>query len=484
MAEEEKIPETIAESKSFLSILRVFINDVSNLLNWIFTNNQLGARIRLILWFVIALLVWIGISLHEHPLRMRIDWMQSTLTSMQSMYAPDVLSYILVLAFPLLLMWWLASVYLNDIFELNDFPVARKFILQTAFAIRYRTVLIRDGDATPEDKNTPLIRIGGPGYVRVFMENAAIFEKADGSVRILSPFAPKDEEARRLHFLSGSSKYKRSIDGFERLRTVIDLRNHSMDLVIKARTRDGVEIRADDFKVWFSVYRGRGSPEDEDMPMPYLYDEEAIKRLVYRQSKGKWTDVTRTLVILNLRDFINQHDLIQLLACYRTEKGTGHYHFVLREEMVRLFASNFKKIGEARGVQVEWLGLGTWKAVLPNVEQDLVSFWNANNKIEYQHTPDELNLLYLNAFYDELQRLMISPVEVLYHYILQEQKGTRFSLNPSAQFHTTDKITAEIKRNIAKSFRENLYRAMKLDQDSEKASDDVNKVLEYLKTIT
>jgi hypothetical protein len=185
-----------------------------------------------------------------------------------------------------------------------------------------------------------------------------------------------------------------------------------------------------------------------------------------------------------VRDFISQHDLIELLACNASDKGISPYHFVLREEMARQLDHQFRQAADKNGVQIEWIGLGTWKASIPKVEEDLVYFWDVKNKIDSQFSDEELNYIYLNAYYEELQRLMISPVEVLYHYIFQEQKGTRFDLNLSAQFHTTEKMAEEIKRSIAKTLRVNLYQAWKLHHDEGKTIDEVDKALRHLNSLT
>ncbi|MEI7847709.1 MAG: hypothetical protein WCK35_18040 [Chloroflexota bacterium] len=115
------------------------------------------------------------------------DVMLSTLTFFWTMFFNSVVvRHMLALYVPFWLMNHVAAIYLADIFE-KDEAVAHKFILQAAFAESYNTIHIRQGVVIDEDRDSPMIQIGGPGYVVVELDSAVLFERPDGSTHIIGP---------------------------------------------------------------------------------------------------------------------------------------------------------------------------------------------------------------------------------------------------------------------------------------------------------
>lgn len=215
---------------------------------------------------------------------------------------PEVLLIMLALVLPFALAFRIAAAYLGDIFEVDP-KIARRFISQAAFSSpEYLTLRIEEGGVNPEDQDSPLVRIGGPGKVVVNLENAAVFERTDGSPEFIGPTF----DGKGFH----------TLEGFERLRAVIDLRDHTLELQpVKGRTKDGVPIKLNNARLLFSVLR-RSRPDR--LKQPYPFEEAALHWLVYNQKNENWWVGIRNLVNTELSRFIGDHTLGEILAAVGT----------------------------------------------------------------------------------------------------------------------------------------------------------------------
>lgn len=556
--------------------------DFSGLFGWIFDlflgNRQASAQFRLAMLVISYMGIWAGLSLMLHPALARVENWQMTEALFKSLFAPDVLGIMLAITFPVLLMLRLAAIYLDDIFELQDIWMASRYILQAAFALQYQVVTIEEGDVAEEDKNSPLYRIGGPGYVRVKFENAAVFERSDCRPRVIPSSA--DGEERQDHpalpwvvglvwcvtavaasiyvyfmlnesptglmdwlvqgmfedeprylvsailsimsggfiygifaniasripggwvggifggvifgFLAGCLGYVFSgqagmtagllagmliivwrgrgllslttIDGFERLRAVIDLREQKKPMrTIRARTRDGIEIIAEDVQIIFSVYR----PEplaafyDSENEQRLTFSDDAILRMVYGEGSRPWTENAETAVALAIREEIAQSDLFDLLSQSIDESGAGN--FILREDFFQRVVQKVNSRRKEKGFQVEWLGLGTWRAVLPQIEENLLEMWKNVSTTQQHTTAVELERRGIDARYEEMKRLYLHPAVILDKFVHREESGLPPFLQGAMASPVPTMPTAapadQIKNELISAYREKLYRA-------------------------
>ena len=198
------------------------------------------------------------------------------------------------------------STYLVDIFDLENLTTAQKYIFQAAFsASEINCIHIENGSVKPEDQSSPILRIGGPGCVQINLENAVIFETIDGTPRICGPTLNENVY----------------LEGFERIRRIIDLRDHTTTLDVKSRTRDGIRLSINDIRLLFSVYR---DDHLTNLTNPYAFNPESLYWLVYRHDSGNWTASLINLVKNELADFISQHSLAEILAAVG-EPEINHY---------------------------------------------------------------------------------------------------------------------------------------------------------------
>jgi len=320
---------------------------------------------RLILVVVGYLFTWVVLALLAHPIPLTVDGILFRLPP--ALLAPDVLRRMLVIALTIWLTSRMAAIYLDDVFDLNDYGVAARFLRAAAFGLSYNSLTIQNAEIPPDVlRRSPIIRIGGPGWVNVHMENAALFEKVDGTP----------------HVVSATTRRHEILDGFERYREVIDLRDQVIELSrVDGRTLDGIPIAAKDVKFVFSVYRGELRPRpSEEFPQPYPFVPEAIQNLVYRQRKAAVLPLAmKSAIEAELRDFIAQHKLSEFLA----NVDAAPPAFYPREEVSNLFydfARVFTQRAPERGTQLQWIGVGTWETPSEIVPRRHLDAWNKSSE--------------------------------------------------------------------------------------------------------
>lgn len=289
------------------------VSVLDSIVNAAFGMNYTAGVIRLQLLVLGFFVLWFFIAFSSHPPQ---EWQKSFMDFISpgsepgetnlvvllvtSLLALDVVGHLIALYIPYYLALQFAAIFLDDIFELKDASVARDFITRAAFVLpRFGTMHIENGDVRQADTRSPIFKIGGPGRVRVSLENVAVFEKINGEPEIIGP-------------TSGNRFFTRTLDGFERLRQVIDIRDLTMTInELTSRTKDGIPITVQNIRMLFSVVR---DTPYTTLNRPYPYSQDAILKLVYDQSKGPWTAAIVSLVRSELLAFIGEHTLDEIFA--------------------------------------------------------------------------------------------------------------------------------------------------------------------------
>ncbi len=259
--------------------------------------------------------------------------------------ARETVSRMITFLLPIWLAREVAAIYLKDIFELPQSSIGVKFIDRTAFSSSEMDRLVINNDAlTVKQENSPAILIGGPCRVQVNVEFAAIFEKINGTFHPISPNLRVQCHsktfrqqfigflAQNLPFLLGASPEAAkklitpdvslgtpqylpavsTLEGFERLRRIIDLRDQTVNFDVEARTSDGIHISVKGLRLIFSVWRG---VEQGSLGRPYPFRRQAVYWLTYQTVGGeRWTEAMKDLVREGLIRFISQRTLGELLA--------------------------------------------------------------------------------------------------------------------------------------------------------------------------
>ena len=384
---------------------------LSHLVGMVVTTSRKGAALRRLALILIGGMLWAGIAFALHPYTPNSEPLRSLMEyPIRALFAPDVLKHVLIGAFVFWLAYRVAAIYLADIFELRDVHIAERFIRQSAFASQYDVIEIKNGEVSQKDLKSPIFLIGGPGKVRVYLENAALFEKIGGTPHVIEPTTPKSSSeskqksdnqswiARMGKTFGSLSRLERSgttshqdgarmLKSFERYRSVIDLRDQVAEISVEGRTRDGIAIQAKNMRLIFSVRR---DGQQATLEKPYPFNHDAIETLVYDSSRESWTDAMAAQIKRELGKFIARHTLSEFLAAIgqpELEQATqieaelqveadrlaglddpfdidvpNPPPFVPRPGISDLFYdyNNFVSRVKKKGVELRWIGVGTW----------------------------------------------------------------------------------------------------------------------------
>ena len=421
----------------------------------------------------------------------------------QSFLHPEVLRRVIAIVAPYLLIHRFAAVYLADIFE-KDTEVATRFIKQAAFAEDYLTIRIRAGKLIESDEGSPIVQIGGPGYVTVELDSAAVFERPDGTVRVIGPTA-KLPRGRAV------------IDDFERLRRCIDLRDVIDKHEITARSKDGIIVKARDIQFSYSVYRGENPKKSLDLPYPF--DEDALKRMV----KGAVTPVfldklskkdpewknplpgpLGVSINMEFSAFVSRRGLSEFFSSIGSPEEeslrqreeqihkdaqalAGHEGFNINESPLKsvpftsrpglaefLFGSDgFKNaMKNAKGLQVNWIGVGTWETPSEIIPTNHLEAWKTSQENRRLGGAEQLNRLYNDTRTATIIRL-INELPIYTYTRLYNDLETRKRTEPEV-LDMLFKEYIEFLRGISKYFEEH---QQKIPENIVTALESVNRLI-------
>lgn len=352
-----------------------------------------------------------------------------------------------------------AAIYLADIFEIDDVSIARNHVFEVALSGSDDTIRISKGEVAEEHRTSPNFLIGGPGKVIVDLDSAVLFEKPDGTPHVIGP-------------TGGEPGGKATIEGFERFREAIDLRDHFIDLrdqddksrSVHSRSRDGIPITATDVSFIFSIHRTAAEPATEIKPPkkkgrrmgwsrwnsvekepekqtkkepdPYTFSKKAIFDIVYKapsqvtpdQSnpsayKFSWINNMTSLVRSELGGFMGKRDLTAYLASTNYPERDRVLNreneiveqarrvilpdedppppqnvppvpdFTPRYKITNLFnefTSDFTKKARDRGVELRWIGIGTWRTRIANVAEKHLEAWKISRENQANGSDDAI----------------------------------------------------------------------------------------------
>ena len=343
------------------------------------------------------------------------------------LFVPEVFRFVLVISFAFWLASRAAAIYLADIFDLPNISAAIKFIRQAAFVTfdprRMNRLVIREGQVPQNYQNSPLYEIGGPGLVLVNLENVAVFEEVDGSPDIIPP--------------TGRPVV---IEGFERLRKIIDLRDQFIEHEeVTGRTKDGIPVTAKGIRFSFSVQRDKVIREQDEiwgdpgMPQPLSYTRESVLNHVYGKPNEPFDKVGSAEVRAEIRRFIGRNSLSQFLADSRDESAASQGFpsdptmpvapidngFKARETINQELITSFKNTSEST-IDLHWVSVGTWvpPAEIPEKHKEA---WRRRAQSEAESNPKALTQLFRSTRLKELLRLIQDvPINAFGHVASRE----------------------------------------------------------------
>ncbi len=301
------------------------------------------------------------------------------------LFAPAVLQWATIVASTFWIAFQISALYVNYVYELDDVPAARRFLLQYALGSRYETIRIRDGAVVPKDANKFAARVGGPGHMQVDYDAVAIVETTDGTPTLVD----RTSNRQRGFF---------HLFPFERLRITLPTSDQYMNISLDHKTREGIPLGMRNIEVRYNVCRGDQTPTIEN---PIVFDPEAIHNLVYnwghtvgmrlinlvqfqlrvRLLARTFTELfavisspDRTLIKQNeesLRELAIQQGGIELSPI--SVAGVPPPH--TRDDVTKLFFDLDKF-----PVEIQWINVGTWYFPAESLEERHREAWKITHE--------------------------------------------------------------------------------------------------------
>jgi len=338
---------------------------IRSLLSRFLARDATGASLRLAVVGGIVLLYWLGLtlildipvqapSIAAGPIPFPLDVL---LNFALSVFSPTVLVHVLPILAGLYLGMQVATHYLADLVEFPSTSTASRYLNSSIFGIGYHVLEVASGERSELDASHPLVLIGGPGFLTVHLGFAAVSETTIGHPRIYGPAK------------------ERFIQGFERLRDIVDLRDQ-LGKVDEARavTRDGIEVYARDAQIMFRVYSAN---LPRSLHSPYPFDENSVRRLVYGRAvtpsgPRAWSDLLADLVSDEIRSFVTGLTIEEFLALQPRvalnegrakthDAGAQTIHIPRRHLTERFHNPETRQRLQEHGLELAWVGVGTWE---------------------------------------------------------------------------------------------------------------------------
>jgi hypothetical protein len=377
-----------------------------------------------------------------------------------------LLQYLPVFLAPFFIALQSAAIYLADVFELEDVGVARRFINSVALSGSDETIRITRGEIAETSRESPAYLIGGPGRVVVDLDSVALFERADGTPHVIGPTG-KEQGG------------KASLEGFERFRQAFDIRDHYVELrdqdansmAVESRSLDGIRIKATDVRLMFSIYRGEDPRLSAEYPYPF--NREAVEQLVYKADSRvtpelpnpstfefSWVNNMVRLIRGRLGDFMSQHNLTEYMASIgmpevekvklreeiihdqmqqltQTEDGMERREikpppeFQARHKIRNLFAQfadEFTDKAHKSGVELHWIGIGTWESPVKIVPEKHLEAWMLTQENLKKDSPEVMNRIEQEEAVNKLKELIQKVPLDAFERITSENKQPRKSV--------------------------------------------------------
>jgi hypothetical protein len=416
----------------------------------LFAINQTSASIRSLI-FVAGFILWVSYAYIVHApdfgparelrptggdavslLQFQLRYLYTLLVALaKPLFESSVFRFVLVISFSFWLTSRVAAIYLADIYELPDLDTAVRFIRQASFISNARQLnhlVIKEAEIPQSFENSPIYQIGGPGMVLANLENVVVFEKVDGAPDTIAPTGQP--------FL---------IEGFERLRKIIDLRDQFIENEqVTGRTKDGIPVTAKGIRFSFSVQRDTEIRSEKDswgedvLQQPLSFVEESIHRLVYEKPNKSLAEIGSDEVKAAIRDFIANNTLSQFLADSRDESNTqvslpsdptvpfkpAETVFKDREKINQELITSFKE-SEESAIDLHWISVGTWvpPEEIPKKHKEA---WQRRLKSQAESTPKALTGLLRSTKITELLRLIQDvPINAFGHIASQEKDSDK-----------------------------------------------------------
>ncbi len=347
-------------------------------MNGFLEGDQLWGRVRLAILLGLFLLPALTAVMIEFPLRQAASdafyagnpWMKA---APLSTLVPEPLIRLLVLTFSMRLLRFVlisfvalstamlaGAGFVQDVYELQDYWSALRYLIASMFSIAYPVLHIADGKKQlgPDEVNT-LAEIGGPGYVLIAPGNAVLFERLHH---------PSNVRGAGFHFITR----------FESIKEIVDLKDQHWNVdKLQAISKDGLVVNTHDvhlrFRLWGS--HREGGITGRNPVIPYPYSIQAVRNLVYnRQVRPdgipSWGQAVQLVVDGEIQNYIRKNPVDAVTA---PEPGRNP-----REEIKKAILSpGVRAALRNLGTELVWVDIGNFTIENPGVEEQRIQTWGS-----------------------------------------------------------------------------------------------------------
>jgi hypothetical protein len=227
---------------------------------------------------------------------------------------------------------------------LNQFATRQYIRLNNLWGIQLPILSIRNGTISKNKPHQTLQTVGGPGYVVIDKNSAAVFEQPNGDFLIL-----RDS--------SGCYHGRHYIEPFTKLRQVFDLRPQSSTIAsISSRTKDGIVVKVEDMELSYGLSKPipkKMQGVDQILPTAAAKTiTSAVHNLTYTQENGTlfWKEKFPEEITESINSIINRNSLLEILTklenhqLFPTSKNTQNERSFISPVQSRRVAQNNTKV--------------------------------------------------------------------------------------------------------------------------------------------
>lgn len=288
----------------------------------------------------------------------------------------SLMQSLLIAFIPFLLAFWIAAYYFQYIHHIPRFRSALGHLLTLIFPVPRKRLKFQNGYLLQKGTNLSLERVGGPAQVHLDPSNAAVFERSNGTCRVLLP-----------------GQEKVPLEGYERIRSVLDTGTQDVTVTVSEHTRDGIRLQARGARFAYQLRTGGtengwSAEQQRDAYQAFVYQtwlgsdwEKPAKR---RKSMGDY-------IATELRQFIARHEAAEFFGAMAAQGETTAPGYQALNPFA-LFAAEFSRrlpeVEHAQGcLQLAWLGEGEWVLLAEMRLEDHLQSWYAWLKNKLQEAP-------------------------------------------------------------------------------------------------
>lgn len=280
------------------------------------------------------------------------------------MLHPRVLRHLV----PLIVGWVLAQraavSMVHLLYEMPDRKTAADFLrrLQSNSGVAVKPVEVSAAQLNLERHKSVLLRIGGPGAVKIPPAEVAVTELNGRFLRVLGPG-------------------KHDLQRFETIYAVLDLRTQERSVTaVSLFTKDGINLHTD-LQLTFRVHSGGKIPTPDN---PYPYDPQAVRSAAYAQSI---TTDNRVVGWDTLPERLARAKLAQLIRSYRLDelihlpREAEERHYAIQQRLLTELRTQLPE----KGIELLNLFISPWALPEEVVQQNLHNWqidWEVQRNIQ------------------------------------------------------------------------------------------------------